>query len=144
DSRADRERGWYCRGPRYFTGHRRTDDRQDDLRVERLVRGACCLGHQQVPRGLRGIDQEEARPPRSSGCGMTAPTATTTVTLTIEGRRVTVPNGTTILEAAKVAGVLIPHYCYHPGLPVAGVCRMCLVDVEKAPKLAPSCATAAA
>ncbi len=63
------------------------------------------------------------------------------VTLTIEGRAVSVPAGTTILEAAKTAGVLIPHYCYHPGLPIAGVCRMCLVEVEKAPKLAPSCAT---
>ena len=77
-------------------------------------------------------------------------TATTTaaapplVNLTIEGRAVSVPAGTSILEAAKVAGVLIPHYCYHPGLPVAGVCRMCLVDVEKAPKLMPSCATAVA
>src|SRR5262245_11574511 len=71
---------------------------------------------------------------------MTAPM----VNLTIEGRKVSVPAGTSILEAAKVAGVLIPHYCYHPGLPVAGVCRMCLVDVEKAPKLMPSCATAAA
>jgi NADH-quinone oxidoreductase subunit G len=57
---------------------------------------------------------------------------------------VTVPAGTSILEAAKAAGVLIPHYCYHPGLPVAGVCRMCLVEVENAPKLAPACATAAA
>lgn len=63
------------------------------------------------------------------------------VSLTIEGRAVSVPEGTTILEAAKTAGILIPHYCYHPGLPVAGVCRMCLVEVEKAPKLAPSCAT---
>jgi NADH-quinone oxidoreductase subunit G len=63
------------------------------------------------------------------------------VTLTIEGRPVTVTEGTSILEAAKVAGILIPHYCYHPGLPVAGVCRMCLVEVEKAPKLAPACAT---
>jgi len=62
--------------------------------------------------------------------------------LTIEGRAVSVPAGTSILEAAKTAGVLIPHYCYHPGLPVAGVCRMCLVEVEKAPKLAPACATA--
>ncbi|HJQ21797.1 MAG TPA: 2Fe-2S iron-sulfur cluster-binding protein [Gemmatimonadaceae bacterium] len=77
---------------------------------------------------------------------MTAPPAAppSTVTLTIEGRQVTVPAGTSILEAAKAAGVLIPHYCYHPGLPVAGVCRMCLVEVEKAPKLAPSCATAVA
>ena len=66
------------------------------------------------------------------------------VNLTIEGRPVSVPEGTSILEAAKAAGVLVPHYCYHPGLPVAGVCRMCLVEVEKMPKLAASCATAAA
>ena len=63
------------------------------------------------------------------------------ISLTIEGRPVSVPDGTSILEAAKTAGVLIPHYCYHPGLPVAGVCRMCLVEVEKFPKLAPACAT---
>ncbi len=66
------------------------------------------------------------------------------VSITVEGRTISVPEGTTILEAAKTAGVLIPHYCYHPGLPVAGVCRMCLVEVEKAPKLAPACATAVA
>src|SRR5262249_6922523 len=71
---------------------------------------------------------------------MTAPM----VNLTIEGRTLSVPAGTSILEAAKQGGVLIPHYCYHPGLPVAGVCRMCLVEVEKAPKLAPACATAVA
>jgi len=65
------------------------------------------------------------------------------VNLTIEGRPVSVPEGTSILEAAKTAGILIPHYCYHPSLPVAGNCRMCLVEVEKMPKLAPSCATAA-
>jgi NADH-quinone oxidoreductase subunit G len=79
---------------------------------------------------------------------MTAPATTAPVTkmvsLTIEGRQVTVPDGTSILEAAKYAGILVPHYCYHPGLPVAGVCRMCLVEVEKAPKLAPSCATSVA
>jgi NADH-quinone oxidoreductase subunit G len=63
------------------------------------------------------------------------------VTLTIEGRTAVVPEGTSIIEAAKTVGVLIPHYCYHPGLPVAGVCRMCLVDVERFPKLAPACAT---
>jgi NADH-quinone oxidoreductase subunit G len=66
------------------------------------------------------------------------------VNLTIEGRPVSVAEGTTILEAAKTAGILIPHYCYHPGLPIAGVCRMCLVEVEKAPKLAASCATTVA
>ena len=68
-------------------------------------------------------------------------TETKMVSLTIEGRQATVPSGLSILEAAKTVGVLIPHYCYHPGLPVAGVCRMCLVDVEKMPKLAPACAT---
>ena len=73
-----------------------------------------------------------------------ADTSAPLVNLTIEGRPVSVPAGTSILEAAKTVGVLIPHYCYHPGLPVAGVCRMCLVDVEKAPKLAPACATAVA
>jgi NADH-quinone oxidoreductase subunit G len=63
------------------------------------------------------------------------------VRLTIDGREVEVPAGTSVLEAAKQTGVLIPHYCYHPGLPVAGSCRMCLVDVEKSPKPVPSCAT---
>lgn len=63
------------------------------------------------------------------------------INLTIEGRPVSVPDGLSILEAAKTVGVLVPHYCYHPGLPVAGLCRMCLVEVEKAPKLAPACAT---
>jgi NADH-quinone oxidoreductase subunit G len=66
------------------------------------------------------------------------------VTITVEGREVTVPEGTSIIEAAKHAGVMIPYYCYHPGLPVAGLCRMCLVEVEKSPKLAPACATACA
>jgi len=77
---------------------------------------------------------------------MTAPAAPANpgmVTLTIEGREVIVPPGTSLLEAAKTAGVLVPHYCYHPSLPVAGVCRMCLVEVEKFPKLAPACATSA-
>ena len=63
------------------------------------------------------------------------------VRLTIEGREVEVPKGTNLLEAAKLAGVFVPHYCYHPSLPVAGVCRMCLVEVEGWPKLAAACAT---
>ena len=66
------------------------------------------------------------------------------VNLTIEGVLVAVPKGTTIIEAAKQAGVLVPHYCYHPSLPSPAVCRMCLVEVEKAPKLLPACVTAVA
>ena len=63
------------------------------------------------------------------------------INLTVDGVPVSVPKGTLVIEAAKQAGVLVPHYCYHPGLPVAGVCRMCLVDIEKAPKLQIACAT---
>src|SRR5690348_9268693 len=63
------------------------------------------------------------------------------VNLTIDDVQVSVPKGTLVIEAAKQAGVLVPHYCYHPGLPVAGVCRMCLVEIEKAPKLQIACAT---
>ena len=63
------------------------------------------------------------------------------VTLTIEGRQVTVPAGMSILEAAKYAGVLVPHYCYHPGLSIPASCRICLVEVEGLPKLVPSCQT---
>jgi NADH-quinone oxidoreductase subunit G len=63
------------------------------------------------------------------------------INLTIDDTPVSVPPGTLVIEAAKQAGVLVPHYCYHPGLPVAGVCRMCLVGVEKQPKLAIACAT---
>src|SRR5499425_48035 len=66
------------------------------------------------------------------------------VNLTIDGMPVAVPKGTSIIEAAKQAGVLVPHYCYHPSLPSPAVCRMCLVEVEKAPKLMPACVTAVA
>ncbi|MBN2242622.1 MAG: (2Fe-2S)-binding protein [Acidobacteria bacterium] len=61
--------------------------------------------------------------------------------LTIDGRSVEAPKGTVILEAARKAGIHIPHYCYHPGLSCVGSCRMCLVEIEKSPKLQPSCAT---
>jgi len=61
--------------------------------------------------------------------------------LTINGVPVTVPEGTSILEAAKRVGIDIPHYCYHPSLSVAGNCRMCQVEVEKMPKLQTACST---
>ncbi len=66
------------------------------------------------------------------------------VTVTIDGVAIAVPKGTPIIEAAKQAGILVPHYCYHPSLPAPAVCRMCLVEVEKAPKLMPACVTAVA
>jgi len=62
-----------------------------------------------------------------------------TVTLTIDGQSITVPKGTNVLEAAKLLGIDISAFCYHPGLPVVAQCRQCLVSVEKSPKLQPSC-----
>src|SRR5512147_1861393 len=50
--------------------------------------------------------------------------------LTINGQEVELPAGTNLIEAAKSLGQEIPHYCYHPGLSVAGNCRMCLVDIR--------------
>ena len=66
-----------------------------------------------------------------------------TVTLTIDGREVTVPKGTSLLHAAEGIGVEVPHYCYHAGLTAPAQCRICLVEVEGAPKLQPSCVTMA-
>ena len=64
-----------------------------------------------------------------------------TVTLTIDGRSVTVEKGKTVLEAAIESGVKIPYYCYHPGLGIDGSCRVCIVKIEKMPKLQTSCST---
>ncbi len=69
-------------------------------------------------------------------------TQTEMVTLTIDGREVTVPKGTSILQAAKGEDITIPHYCFHEGLSRPAMCRLCLVEIEGAPKLQPSCNTA--
>ena len=61
--------------------------------------------------------------------------------ITIDGREIDVAAGTTIIQAAEKLGMFVPHYCYHPGLSIAGSCRMCLVEVEKAPKLQIACYT---
>ena len=62
-------------------------------------------------------------------------------TLTINQQPITVSDGSTIIQAAQKLGIEIPHYCYHPGLSLAGSCRMCLVEIEKNPKLQPACYT---
>ena len=63
------------------------------------------------------------------------------VTLTIDGRQLSVPKGTTVLRAAIEAGIQVPYYCYHPGLGIDASCRVCLVKIEKMPKLQTSCST---
>jgi NADH-quinone oxidoreductase subunit G len=64
-----------------------------------------------------------------------------TVTLTIDGRPVTVEKGRTVLQAAIEAGISVPYYCYHPGISIDGSCRVCIVKIEKMPKLQTSCST---
>ena len=65
------------------------------------------------------------------------------VNLEIDGKQVSVESGATVMEAANKIGTFIPHFCYHKKLSIAANCRMCLVQVEKAPKPLPACATPA-
>jgi len=62
-------------------------------------------------------------------------------TVEIDGRTIEVEDGLTVIQAADKLGVEIPHYCWHPGLSIAGNCRMCLVEIEKSPKLQIACNT---
>ncbi|MGH2574609.1 MAG: 2Fe-2S iron-sulfur cluster-binding protein, partial [Ignavibacteria bacterium] len=63
--------------------------------------------------------------------------------ITIDGKQIEFKQGQTIIEAARDNGIEIPHFCWHPALTVAGNCRICLVEVEKLPKLVIACATIA-
>jgi NADH-quinone oxidoreductase subunit G len=64
--------------------------------------------------------------------------------LTIDGKEIEVEAGTNLIEAARRLGIEVPHYCYHPGLSIAGQCRLCMVDIEKAPRPTIACNTQAA
>ena len=63
------------------------------------------------------------------------------VELTVDGNKVEVPEGSMVMHAAQKVGLYVPHFCYHKKLSIAANCRMCLVEVEKAPKALPACAT---
>src|SRR5512134_1113730 len=62
-----------------------------------------------------------------------------TVRINIDGREIEADESLNLIEAARLLGIQIPHFCYHPGLGVDGNCRMCLVEVEGAPKPAIAC-----
>jgi NADH-quinone oxidoreductase subunit G len=66
------------------------------------------------------------------------------VNFTIDGHKLTAPAGTLVIEAAKKQGIEVPSFCYYPGLSLQAACRMCLVEVEKAPKLQTACTLVAA
>src|SRR6202020_2692336 len=61
------------------------------------------------------------------------------ITFTINDEKLTTPAGTLVIEAAKSKGIEVPSFCYYPGLSLQAACRMCLVEVEKAPKLQTAC-----
>ncbi|MBI2753331.1 MAG: NADH-quinone oxidoreductase subunit NuoG [Betaproteobacteria bacterium] len=61
--------------------------------------------------------------------------------LEIDGKAIEVPHGATVMDAANKLGIYVPHFCYHKKLSIAANCRMCLVEIEKAPKPMPACAT---
>ena len=63
------------------------------------------------------------------------------IELEIDGRKVSMREGRTVMEAANELGIYVPHFCYHRKLSIAANCRMCLVDIEKSPKPMPACAT---
>ncbi|HWR13857.1 MAG TPA: NADH-quinone oxidoreductase subunit NuoG [Terriglobales bacterium] len=63
------------------------------------------------------------------------------VNITVDGKKLTVPAGTLLIEACKSVGIEVPSFCYYPGLSLQGACRMCLVRVEKMPKLQTACTT---
>jgi len=62
-------------------------------------------------------------------------------TVNIDGKKIEVEDGLTVIQAAERLGIEIPHYCWHPGLSISGNCRMCLVEIEKQPKLQIACNT---
>ena len=62
------------------------------------------------------------------------------VNITVDGKKVTAPAGTLLIEACKTSGVEVPAFCY-PGLSLQGACRMCMVKIEKMPKLQTACTT---
>jgi NADH-quinone oxidoreductase subunit G len=65
------------------------------------------------------------------------------IEIELDGKKVSVPEGSMVMQAGDAAGTFIPHFCYHKKLTIAANCRMCLVDIEKMPKAMPACATPA-
>jgi NADH-quinone oxidoreductase subunit G len=63
------------------------------------------------------------------------------VNITVDGKKITAPAGTLLIEACKSVGIEVPSFCYYPGLSLQGACRMCLVKIEKVPKLQTACTT---
>ncbi|MDQ6891565.1 MAG: 2Fe-2S iron-sulfur cluster-binding protein [Acidobacteriota bacterium] len=83
-----------------------------------------------------GGDAAPGTPPPAA-----APPAKDTFTIVFDGKPVEVPKNVNLIEAAKLAGIEIPHFCFHPRLSVVGQCRMCLVEIDGIPKIQAACTT---
>jgi NADH-quinone oxidoreductase subunit G len=88
---------------------------------------------------LKAPPPKDAKAPVAPNLSARPVAGAPTVKLTIDGEAVEVQKGTNVLEAAKMLGRDICHFCYHQGLSIAASCRQCLVEIEKMPKLQPSC-----
>jgi len=90
--------------------------------------------------GLLGMVIPSYSPPGSRRLLSSSSQWQADVTLTVDGKEVTVPQGSALIQACEAAGAAIPRFCYHDRLAIAGNCRMCLVEVERSPKPVASCA----
>ena len=79
--------------------------------------------------------------PKPRSLGRQAAAGDAMIEIELDGKKVSVPEGSMVMHAADKAGTYIPHFCYHKKLSIAANCRMCLVEIEKAPKPMPACAT---
>jgi len=93
-----------------------------------------------MPARFRTLNIVRARYPLQSRQNADA-TNMADVTLTVDGKKVTAPAGTLLIEACKTVGIEVPSFCYYPNLSLQGACRMCLVKIEKMPKLQTACTT---
>ena len=108
-----------------------------DLRAGRRRRVAGQELHQAFPRRVPAPHRAQAVP----GADYVRMSSSPLLNIEIDGRAVQVPHGSTVMDAANKLGIYVPHFCYHKKLSIAANCRMCLVQVEKAPKPLPACAT---
>src|ERR1051326_4191416 len=126
-------RAWTYAGSGRPASYRRRYGGENHLRLRGCRGLADSVVHHQVPKRVRDLHTHRTQGAPHGGRGMPK--------LSIDGRQISVREGTTVIQAAEKLGIFVPRYCYHPGLSIAGNCRICLVEVEKFPKLQIACNT---
>src|SRR6201996_6239312 len=102
---------------------------------------------EEIPLGVRGVSRGQAHgaAAHSDSTGRRTRACRSTlmpdVTFTVDGKKLTAPAGTLLIDACKSAGIEVPAFCYYPGLSLQAACRMCVVRIEKMPKLQTACTT---